>query len=97
MKDEIKESFWQFFLIDFILLFALLAGLIVIYGTRKDWKIFVNPSEDFWWMWSNHWVRESLGEETLKSLCYFFGLMMSANASWMLVASLLPKLKLYFG
>ena len=96
MKELIKENFLQIFLVDFIWLFALLIGLIVIYGTWKNWMFFVNPSEDFWWMWSSHWVRDSFGEETLKFLNYFFGLIMSINAIWMLILSLLPKLKLYF-
>ena len=96
MKELVKENFWQIFLPDLLLLgIALPLGLVWIYGTWKNWKFFMNPSEDFWFMWFWHWLRKSYGEGPLKFLNYFMGLSITVNVVVELMNSLPPKLNLY--
>ena len=97
MKELIKENFWQIFMPDLIILCVLLPlGLVWVYGTLKNWKFFVNPSEDIWFMWFWHWVRKTFGEGPLKFFNYFIGLSITINAILLLINSLPPKLNLYF-
>ena len=48
-------------------------GMIWIYGTWKNWKVFMDPSDVLWFMWFWHWVRKYFGEEGMKVLNYSYG------------------------
>ena len=54
-------------------LIPLFMGFIYIYGSWKNWKFFVDPHEDLWFMWFPQLIRKYWGVEALKFLNYFIG------------------------
>ena len=51
-------------------------GVLWIYGTWKNWKVIMNPSDVLWFMWLWHWVRKYFGEGGMKVLNYSYGLLL---------------------
>jgi hypothetical protein len=51
-------------------------GVIWVYGTWKNWKAFMNPSDVLWFMWLWHLTREHLGEGGMKVLNYSYGILL---------------------
>jgi len=56
-----------------VLAFPPLMGIIWIYGTWKNWKVFMDPSDVLWFMWFWHWARKNMNDEGMKALNYFVG------------------------
>jgi len=78
-----------------ISVFLLLLGLIWIYGTWKKWKFFVNPSEDFWWMWFWHLIHKYFGEDGVRIFNYFIGLLILIGAVRFTFNYFIPRAKFF--
>lgn len=51
-------------------------GVIWIYGTWKNWKVFMDPSDVLWFMWLWHFARKHLDNEGMKAFNYFWGILL---------------------
>ena len=49
-------------------------GIIWIYGTWKNWKVLMDPSDVLWFMYFWHFTKKYFGEEGMKILNYTFGI-----------------------
>ncbi len=58
-----------------LFLFSFFMGFIYIYGSWKNWKFFVDPHEDLWFMWFPQLIRKYWGVEALKIHNYFLGVL----------------------
>lgn len=74
------------FLIVVIIPFFL--GVFWVYGTWKNWKVFMDPSDDLWFMWFWHLIRKHFGEEGMKVLNYSFGISLISGGVYLLSISI---------
>jgi hypothetical protein len=65
--------------VEFLLFFGsmgIIVGLIFLFGAIGKWKIFVNPPEKFWWLYSGSFAKNFLDMEKKEfiSLLFFWGI-----------------------
>lgn len=51
-------------------------GIFWIYGTWRNWKVFMDPSDVLWFMYFWHFTKKYFGEEGMKILNYSFGVLL---------------------
>jgi hypothetical protein len=58
----------------FIAIFFIIAGIIIIVGTKKRWSWLVDPPVDYWTFYSHSFLKKFFGKTFLLYFNYFLGI-----------------------
>jgi hypothetical protein len=57
-------------------IFFILAGIILIVGTKKRWRWLVDPPEDYWMFYSHSFLKKVFGKTFLLYFNYMLGIIL---------------------
>ncbi len=58
-----------------IAILFILAGIILIFGTKRGWSWLVDPPTDYWMFYSHSFLKKFFGKTFLLRFNYFIGIL----------------------